>query len=76
MIFRLLSRIDILSFSCEIAHQVNARRPYWWQVIIGLDNGLVPSGNKLIPESMLTEFSEASMAELGVNEFSLHFVYL
>ena len=28
--------------------------PYWWSVNIVSDNGLVPSGNKPLPESVLT----------------------
>ena len=29
--------------------------PHWWQVNIGSGNGLVPSGNKPLPEPMLTQ---------------------
>ena len=35
--------------------QMNAPRPYWWWVNIGSDNGLVPSGNKPLPEPILTQ---------------------
>ena len=28
---------------------------YWWEVNIGSGNGLVPSGNKALPEMMLTQ---------------------
>ena len=35
---------------------MNATRPYWWWVNIGLGNGLVSSGNKPLPEPMLTQF--------------------
>ena len=35
--------------------QMNATRPYWWQVNIGSGKGLVPSGNKPLPEPMLTQ---------------------
>ena len=34
---------------------MNTTRPYWWQVNIGLGNGLVPSDNKPLPEPMLTQ---------------------
>ena len=34
--------------------QVNARRPLPWLVNIGSGNGLVPSGNKPLPEPILT----------------------
>ena len=30
-------------------------KPYWSQVNIGPGNGLVPSGNKPFPESLLTK---------------------
>ena len=35
----------------------------------GSGNGLVPSGNKPLPEPMLTQISFAIMASLGPNEF-------
>ena len=35
-------------------HQMNVIGPYWWQVHICSGNGLVPSGNKPLPEPMLT----------------------
>ena len=35
--------------------QMNVTRPYWWWVNIGSGNGLVPSGNKPLPEPMLTQ---------------------
>ena len=38
---------------------MNATGPYWGQVNIGLGNGLVPSGNKPLPESVLTKISNA-----------------
>ena len=40
--------------------QMNVARPYWWEVNIGSDNGLVPSGNKPLPESMLTQIYVAN----------------
>ena len=35
-------------------------------------NGLVPSGNKPLPEPMLTQFYDAKMAPLGHNESINH----
>ena len=35
--------------------QVNATEPHQWEVNIGSGNGLVPSGNKSLPEPMLTK---------------------
>ena len=34
---------------------VNATRPHWWLVKIGSGNDYVPSGNKPLPEPMLTQ---------------------
>ena len=50
---KLISTINILSifWSC---YQVNAKTPHWSLVNIGSGNGLVPSGNKPLPEPMLT----------------------
>ena len=36
--------------------------------VIGSGNGLVPSGNKPLPEPMVTQISVAEMASLGLNE--------
>ena len=41
---------------------MNATRPYWWKVNIGSGNGLVPSGNKPLPEPMLTQIYVANHA--------------
>ena len=35
--------------------QMNAREQLWWQVNIDSGNGLVPSGNKPLPDPMLTQ---------------------
>ena len=35
--------------------QENATEPLWWKVNIGSGNGLVPSGNKSLPDPMLTQ---------------------
>ena len=34
---------------------MNINEPYWWDINIGPGNGLVPSGNKPLPEPMLTQ---------------------
>ena len=48
---------------------MNATGPYWKQVNIGLGNGLVPSGNKPLPETMLTQIYVCHhIASLGQNE--------
>ena len=47
MIPWLFPRVNVLMFSCH--------RNHWWQVNIGSGNGLVPSGNKPLPEPMLTQ---------------------
>ena len=47
---------------------MNATGPYWWLVNIVSGNGLVPSGNKPLPEPMLTQFLGRLMASLGHNE--------
>ena len=36
---------------------MNVSGPHWWSVNIGSGNGLVPSGNKPLPEPMLTQIS-------------------
>ena len=51
IIFKLIWRIDIL-WNCP---QVNATRLHWWLVSIGSCNGLVLSGNKPLPEPVLTQ---------------------
>ena len=38
---------------------INVTGLYWWWVNIGSGNGLVPSGNKPLPEPMLTQISVA-----------------
>ena len=37
-------------------YEMNAKGPHRWQVNIGSGNGLVLSGNKPLPEPMLTQF--------------------
>ena len=45
-----------------------ATGPYWWYVNIGSGNGLVPPGNKPLPEPVLTQDLQRHMASLGPNE--------
>ena len=49
---------------------MNASGPYWWSVNMvnmASGNGLVLSGNKPLPEQMLTQIS-VTMTPLGHNE--------
>ena len=46
---------------------MNVTGLHWWSVSIGSGNGLVPSGNKPLPEPMLTQICR-HMASLGLNE--------
>ena len=48
--FKLTSTINILS----IFHEIAITTPHWSFINIGSGNGLVPSGNKPLPEPMLT----------------------
>ena len=50
-----ISRIDILSIFFE-RWTAQLTRPHWWLLNIGSGKGLVPSGNKPLPEPMLTKF--------------------
>ena len=34
---------------------MKAREPHWWEVTTGLGNGMVTSGNKPLPEPVLTK---------------------
>ena len=43
---------------------------YSLQVNIGSDNGLVPSGNKPLPEPVLTKISRRYMASLATMSFN------
>ena len=42
---------------------MNAIENLWWQVNIGLGNGLVPPGNKPVPEPMLKQIYVAHAVE-------------
>ena len=48
---------------------MNVTGLHWWAVSIGSGNGLVPSGNKPLPEPMLTQICH-HMASLGHNELT------
>ena len=48
---------------------MNVTGPHWWSVNIGSGNGLVPSGNKPLPEPMLAQIIPDHTASLGHNEF-------
>ena len=39
---------------------MNATGPYWWLINIGSRNGLVPSGDKPLPEPVLTKSPTAN----------------
>ena len=56
LIFKQILVIDGWGISCEIA-LMNVTELRWWSVNIGSGNGLVPSGNKPLPEPMLTQIS-------------------
>ena len=60
IIFQLILVIDGWSISCKIVLKwMPTNGPYWWYINIGSGNGLVPSGNKPLPEPMLTQISVA-----------------
>ena len=71
VMFKLISRIDILSISCEIAPRWMPQDLIWWLVNIGSGNGLVPSGNKPLPEPMLTKIFVVTRSQ-WVNEPTWH----
>ena len=55
MIFQTHIKNRYLELFLQNCPQVNATRPHRWLVNIGSDNGLVLSGNKPLPEPMLTQ---------------------
>ena len=55
VIFQLITKTNIIS--CEFTLATN---PPLWLVNIGSGYGLVPSGNKSLPEPMLTKFYDAT----------------
>ena len=60
--------IDIMSIQVP---GMNAREPQWWHVNIGSGDGLVPSGNKPLPESVLAKISR----KLGHKKLTNSFLY-
>ena len=60
VIFKQILVIDGWGISCEITLQwMSLTGLHWWSVNIGSGNGLVPSGNKPLPEPVLTKISNA-----------------
>ena len=59
VIFKQILAIDDwgISWNCP---NMNVTGFHWWSVNIGSGNGLVPSGNKPLPEPMLTQISVAA----------------
>ena len=49
---------------------MNVTGLHWWSVNIGSGNGLVPSGNKPLPEPVLIQISCRHMVSIGHNELS------
>ena len=58
-IFKQILVIHGWGISGEIALIMNVTGLHWWSVNTGSGNGLVPSGNKSLPEPMLTQISVA-----------------
>ena len=67
VIFKQILVTDGWGISCEIVLKWMSLGLHWWSVNIGSGNGLMPSGNKPLPEPMLTQIS-VEMASLGHNE--------
>ena len=59
VIFQGILMIDGWGISSEISPNINVSWLHWWSFNIGSGNGLVPSGNKPLPEPMLTQISDA-----------------
>ena len=58
VVFKQILVIDGWGIFCEIA-LMNVTGLHWQLVNIGSGNGLVPSGNKPLPEPMMTQISVA-----------------
>ena len=66
VIFKLISRMNMFLWN----NPVNTTRPHWWQANISSRNGLMLSGNKLLPEPILTrQLTSCSVARLQVSYF-------
>ena len=63
--------IDGRGISCQIGLIWMSLGDHWWSVNIGSCNGLVPPGNKLLPEPILSQFS-CHMASLGHSELNIN----
>ena len=59
VIFKHILVIDGLRHLLWNCHNMNVTGLHWRSVNIVSDNGLVPSGNKPLPEPMLTQISVA-----------------
>ena len=59
LIFKIISTKECLELFLWNCPHMNATRPHWWLVSISLDNGLVPSGTKPLPEPVLTKIFNA-----------------
>ena len=59
VVFKWILVIADWGISCENCTNMNVTGLHWWSFNIGSGNGLVPSGNKPLPEPMLTQTSVA-----------------
>ena len=68
-----MSRIKFIGNNLGLCSQLNATEHLWWWIDICSVDGLVPSGNKWKPESLLTQIYDDSdhMAPLGHSELNI-----
>ena len=53
---KVIFKLSLVNGSWGISYEIAIRwMPYWWEVNIVSGNGLVPLGNKPLPEPMLTQ---------------------
>ena len=52
--FKSITSLKFISWIDNLSNE-DATEPHWWKVNIDSGNGLVPSGNKPLPEPMLTK---------------------
>ena len=66
-----------LEYSSTHYPGMNGRGPHWWLVNIGSGNGLVPSGNKPLPEPKLTHIYVAIWHHWAIMSYALahHLAY-
>ena len=65
-------------FSPRNCSQVNVTEPIWWGAHIGSGDGLVPSGNKPLPEPMLTQTYVAIWRHYGpssLNRYQMKYIF-